>query len=120
MNAIISSKTLDIASRLHAPFGLSATLAALMTANPMYPYPIGIGNVSMRYSASNARKVARVSISTSNWASSSTLQWLRVGATHRTGLVIRLIDHQNVLLTGAWHWPRFGAWLQSAFRCTRK
>jgi YARHG domain len=56
-------------SRLHAPFGLSATLDALMTANPMCPYPIGIGNVSMRYSASSARKVARASISTSNSAS---------------------------------------------------
>lgn len=69
MNAIISSKTLDIVSRLHAPFGLSATLDALMTANPMCPYPIGIGNVSMRYSASSARKGARASISASNYAS---------------------------------------------------
>jgi hypothetical protein len=41
-----------------------------MTANTMCPYPSEIGNVSMRYSASNARKVARASISTSTCASS--------------------------------------------------
>src|SRR5260370_20356555 len=113
MNAIISSRTRDIVSRLHAPFGLLATLDALMTANPMCLYPSGIGSVSMRYSASSARKVVRASLESAHLSTPPLFTLLRLAEnsrtamvtswsnTHRTWLVITLIDHQNVLLPGA-------------------